>query len=167
MKKDKIPNVGGAPVQPVHSCRRSQPARARVVGARCAGAAIARLLAAVGLDVLLVDRTRLPADTVSTHAMLPGGIVQLRRWGLLDAVAGTGATAVDAVQITAGEVSFTAPVKRIGGVKRLYGPRRVTLDALLADAAVAAGAELRTGVTVRDLLRDSDGRVVGVTGADV
>ncbi len=130
-----------------------------VVGARCAGAATARLLAAAGLDVLLVDRTRLPADTVSTHAMLPGGIVQLRRWGLLDAVAGTGATAVDAVQITAGEVSFTAPVKHIGGVERLYGPRRITLDALLADAAVAAGAELRMGVTVRDLLRDGDGRV--------
>ena len=55
-----------------------------VVGARCAGAATARLLAAAGLDVLLVDRTRLPADTVSTHALMLGGVIQLRRWGLLD-----------------------------------------------------------------------------------
>jgi flavin-dependent dehydrogenase len=33
-----------------------------VVGARCAGAATARLLAAAGLDVLLLDRTLLPAE---------------------------------------------------------------------------------------------------------
>lgn len=137
-----------------------------VVGARCAGAATARLLAAAGLDVLLVDRTRLPADTVSTHALMLGGVIQLRRWGLLDAVAATGATAIEAVDISAGEVSFSAAVKHIGGVERLYAPRRITLDALLSDAAVAAGAELRTGVTVTGLLRDSSGRVNGVTGFD-
>jgi flavin-dependent dehydrogenase len=39
-----------------------------VVGARCAGAATARPLAGAGLHVLLLDRTHLPADTVSTHA---------------------------------------------------------------------------------------------------
>jgi flavin-dependent dehydrogenase len=101
---------------------------------------------------------------VSTHAILLGGMIQLRRWGLLDAVVATGATPVDAVDITAGDVSFTAPVKHIGGVERLYAPRRVVLDALLAEAAVAAGAELVTGVTVRDVLRDADSRVAGVSG---
>jgi flavin-dependent dehydrogenase len=136
-----------------------------IVGARCAGAATARLLAAAGLDVLLLDRTRLPADTVSTHAILLGGIIQLRRWGLLEDVIATGATPIDAVDITSGDVSFTASVKHIGGVDRLYAPRRLVLDGLLADAAVAAGAELVTGATVHDVLRAPDGRVVGVTGA--
>src|SRR5205085_3643187 len=107
-----------------------------VVGARVAGAATARLLAEAGLDVLLLDRTRLPADTISTHAITLGGMVQLRRWGLLEAVAATGATPVDAIDITAGDVSFSAPVKHIGGIGFLYAPRRITLDALLAEAAV-------------------------------
>src|SRR3954470_1349346 len=103
-----------------------------IVGARCAGAATARLLAEAGLDVLVVDRTRLPADTVSTHALMLGGVVQLRRWGLLGPVAATAATADATVDIRAGDVAFTARVKQIGGVDRLYAPRRITLDALLA-----------------------------------
>lgn len=135
-----------------------------VVGARCAGAATARLLAQAGFDVLVVDRTRLPADTVSTHALMLPGVIQLRRWGLLDAVAATGATAVDGVDIKSGDVEFTARIKSIGGVDRLYAPRRITLDALLADAAVDAGAELCTGATVTGLLRDVSGRVCGVSG---
>src|SRR4051794_6226144 len=135
-----------------------------VVGARVAGAATARLLAEAGLDVLVVDRTRLPADTVSTHALMLGGVVQLRRWGLLDAVAATGAPAIEAVDITAGDVAFTARIKQIGGVDRLYAPRRITLDALPARAGVGAGAELRDGLTVSAVTRDIGGRVTGVTG---
>ena len=56
-----------------------------VVGARCAGAATAMLLASAGHDVLLVDRSTFPSDTLSTHAIARGGIVQLQRWGLLQA----------------------------------------------------------------------------------
>jgi flavin-dependent dehydrogenase len=137
-----------------------------VVGARVAGAAAARLLAQSGLDVLLLDRTRVPADTVSTHALMLGGVIQLRRWGLLDAVAATGATPVDGVDISAGDVTFTARVKPIGGVERLYAPRRLTLDPLLLDAARAAGVDVHTGVTVDRVLRDRGGRVVGVGCVD-
>jgi flavin-dependent dehydrogenase len=38
-----------------------------VVGARCAGAPTAMLLARHGHRVLLVDRASFPSDTVSTH----------------------------------------------------------------------------------------------------
>lgn len=145
-----------------------RPQRSRydviVVGARCAGATTARLLAQAGFDVLVVDRTRLPADTVSTHALMLPAVIQLRRWGLLDAVVATGATAIDAVDVKSGDVEFTARVKNIGGVDRLYAPRRITLDALLADAAVAAGAELCTGTSITGLLRNGNGRVTGVAG---
>ena len=48
-----------------------------VVGARCAGAATAMLLAGAGHDVLLVDKARLPSDTLSTHGIARGGVVQL------------------------------------------------------------------------------------------
>jgi flavin-dependent dehydrogenase len=40
-----------------------------VVGARCAGAATAMLLARQGHDVLVVDRVGFPSDTLSTHAI--------------------------------------------------------------------------------------------------
>ena len=43
------------------------------------------LLARAGLDVLVVDRSRYGTDTLSTHALMRGGVVQLHRWGLLDA----------------------------------------------------------------------------------
>jgi flavin-dependent dehydrogenase len=38
-----------------------------VVGARCAGATTAMLLARAGLDVLLVDRAELPSDLPHGH----------------------------------------------------------------------------------------------------
>ena len=44
-----------------------------------------------------------------------------------------------------------------------YGPRRTLLDKLLIDAAASAGAEVREGFTVQDILVE-DGRVTGVRG---
>ena len=61
-----------------------------VVGARAAGAATAMLLARAGLSVLVVDRSRYGADTLSTHALMRGGVLQLQRWGLLERIVGAG-----------------------------------------------------------------------------
>ena len=44
-----------------------------VVGARCAGAATAMLLARQGHRVVVVDRATFPSDTLSTHAIARGG----------------------------------------------------------------------------------------------
>src|SRR5215469_16426128 len=57
-----------------------------IVGARCAGAATALLLARAGAKVLLVDRQAYGSDTMSTHAMMRTGVLQLHRWGLLPIV---------------------------------------------------------------------------------
>src|SRR5215207_3505258 len=65
-----------------------------VVGARPAGAATAMLLARAGLDVLVLDRSRYGTDTMSTHALMRAGVLQLHRWGLLDAVVAAGTPAV-------------------------------------------------------------------------
>ena len=74
------------------------PRRARydavVVGARCAGAATAMLLAREGLRVLVVDRSRYGADTLSTHALMRGAVVQLHRWGLIEAIEAAGTPVV-------------------------------------------------------------------------
>ena len=53
-----------------------------VVGARCAGAATAMLLARQGARVLLVDSARPGTDTMSTHALMRGAVMLLERWGL-------------------------------------------------------------------------------------
>ncbi len=62
-----------------------------VVGARCAGSAAATALARAGRRVVALDRARFPADTLSTHLLFLGGVVELaaprraragaRRWG--------------------------------------------------------------------------------------
>ena len=135
-----------------------------VVGARVAGAATAMLLARAGHDVVLLDRSPFPSDTVSTHGIARGGVVQLSRWGLLDEVHATGAPAVRDVLFRLGEAQDVRRIKHRAGVDHLVAPRRYALDAVLQDAAVGAGATLRTGVTVTGVRRRADGRVVGVDG---
>ena len=138
-----------------------------VVGARCAGASTAMLLARHGYDVLVVDRTSLPADTVSTHSLSRGGIVQLQRWGLLDAVIASGAPPVRRVVFHAGGSSVTRQIKERAGVDLTVAPRRHILDAILADAAVDAGAQLTVPLRVKGTTRDDGGRVTGIFGDSV
>src|SRR5215475_9761909 len=111
-----------------------------VVGARAAGAATALLLARQGYDVVLVDRQVFPSDTLSTHQIARPGVVQLHRWGLLDAVLGSGAPAIRQITFSAAGESVTRQVKHSAGVDLLVAPRRYVLDTLIADAAAAAGA---------------------------
>ncbi len=133
-----------------------------VVGARCAGAATAMLLARRGLRVLAVDRSRYGADTLSTHALMRPGVLQLHRWGVLDAIRASGAPPLRRTAFHYGDDEIVIPIKARDGVDALYSPRRTVLDAALVDAARDAGAEVVHGVTVSDLVRDADGRVAGI-----
>src|SRR5215472_779006 len=137
-----------------------------IVGGRVAGAATAMLLARLGHDVAVVEQASFPSDTISTHAIARSGVVQLRRWGLLDAVLGSGAPAIRQVTFHALGESVTRPVKHKAGVDLVVAPRRYALDAILAAAAGRAGAGVRTGVTVTGLRRNGDGRVAGIRGHD-
>jgi 2-polyprenyl-6-methoxyphenol hydroxylase-like FAD-dependent oxidoreductase len=137
-----------------------------IVGGRVAGAATAMLLARLGHDVVVVEQASFPSDTISTHAIARSGVVQLRRWGLLDAVLGSGAPAIRRVTFHALGESVTRPVKHKAGVDLVVAPRRYVLDTILAAAAGRAGAGVRTGVTVTGLRRDGDGRVAGIRGHD-
>jgi 2-polyprenyl-6-methoxyphenol hydroxylase-like FAD-dependent oxidoreductase len=138
-----------------------------VVGARCAGAATAMLLARQGHDVLVVDRVGLPSDTLSTHALSRGGVVQLARWGLLDAVVGSGAPTIRTVgfHFDDGRVERRT-VKDRAGVDFLIAPRRHVLDTMVLSAAVDAGARFAGGVSVTGVATDRSGRVVGVDARD-
>jgi 2-polyprenyl-6-methoxyphenol hydroxylase-like FAD-dependent oxidoreductase len=133
-----------------------------VVGARCAGAATALLLARQGLDVLVVDRAALPSDTLSTHALARGGVVQLDRWGLLDDVVASGAPPIRTVTFHSGDMVVEKAVKDRAGVQFLLAPRRHVLDTILAEAATDAGAHLLLETAVTAVRRDATGRVTGV-----
>lgn len=137
-----------------------------VVGARVAGAATALLLARAGLRVLCVDRSRYGSDTLSTHALMRGGVIQLDRWGLLPALEAAGTPAVRRTVFHYGEESYAVSIRPSGGVDALFAPRRTVIDTLLVDAAVAAGVTFRFGVTVADLHRGHDGTVQGAVLAD-
>src|SRR5213078_3874713 len=110
-----------------------------IVGARVAGAATAMLLARLGHDVVAVDQAPFPSDTVSTHAIARSGVVQLRRWGLLEAVLASGAPAIRQVTFHAGGESVTRPIRHKAGVDLVVAPRRYVLDTILAAAAQRAG----------------------------
>ena len=137
-----------------------------VVGGRVAGAATAMLLARAGHDVVVLDKASLPSDTTSTHSIVRGGVVQLRRWGLLDDVLATGAPAVRQVLLRRYDAGagdpVTLTVKRKAGVDLVLAPRRYALDAVLAGAAARAGAQLLDRTTVTAAPRDEQGRVTGV-----
>jgi flavin-dependent dehydrogenase len=132
-----------------------------IVGARCAGAATALLLARAGLRVLAVDQSRYGSDTLSTHALMRGGVLQLHRWGLLSAIQAAGTPAVRRTSFHYGEEVVDIPIKPRDGVDALYAPRRTLLDALLVDAAREAGAEVAHGVRLVDVVRAGE-RVSGV-----
>ncbi|WP_194915807.1 NAD(P)/FAD-dependent oxidoreductase [Catenulispora rubra] len=134
-----------------------------VVGARCAGAATALLLARQGVRVLLTDRAAFPSDTISTHLLHPTGVARLRAWGLLDPLLATGCPPIDTISFRAGDdlVLRGAPYP-CDGVAVSLAPRRTVLDALLVEAAVAAGAELREGASFQQVVWE-DGRAVGAS----
>jgi flavin-dependent dehydrogenase len=133
-----------------------------VVGARCAGSPTAMLLARKGYKVLVVDRATFPSDTLSTHVLHPPGVAQLMKWGLLDRLTATGCPPIDTYSFDFGPFTLSgAPGTADSPVA--YCPRRTVLDKLLVDAAAEAGAEVREGFTVDDIVID-DGRVVGIRG---
>src|SRR5438067_13571319 len=99
-----------------------------VVGARCAGAATAMLLARRGMTVLLFDRDRRGADTLSTLAMMRAGVLQLGRWELLGEVRAAGTPAIRSTSFVYGDEVVTVPIKARDGIDALYAPRRPVLD---------------------------------------
>ena len=133
-----------------------------VVGARVAGASTAMLLARSGYQVLAIDRAELPSDTVSTHAILRSGVLQLDRWGLLDRVIDSGAPPVKEIRLGFGADRIDFEVRAEHGISELYAPRRHLLDRILLDAAREAGAQFRGATRMVDLTRDDAGRVTGI-----
>jgi 2-polyprenyl-6-methoxyphenol hydroxylase-like FAD-dependent oxidoreductase len=134
-----------------------------VVGARCAGAAAAMLLARRGHRVALIDRATFPSDTLSTHFMWQRGAARLQAWGLLERLRSRGCEPIPELTLDLGPVVLSGSGPPVDGVVDTYCPKRSVLDSVLVDAAVEAGAELFEACSV-DELDWCEGRAAGVRG---
>ncbi len=133
-----------------------------IVGGRCAGAATALLLARRGQRILLLERSGIPSDTLSTHVIWQSGASRLVEWGLGDRLAAS-CPPLRHVTLDAGDVQLTGTAPAATHSADYYCCRRTALDHMLVDAAIAAGAEFRPEFTVEDVLWE-DETVIGVVG---
>jgi 2-polyprenyl-6-methoxyphenol hydroxylase-like FAD-dependent oxidoreductase len=108
-----------------------------------------------------------PSDTVSTHLLHPAGVAHLRSWGLLDALLASGCPKIESItfQPTPELTLRAAPYPASDGSTLVLAPRRTKLDLLLVEAATAAGATVREGVSFQRPVWQ-DGRVVGAEFRD-
>lgn len=130
-----------------------------IVGARCAGAALAQRLASAGLSVALLDAAKLPSDQpTSTHLIHPPGMDELDALGVGNAVRqASPALSVLRISYDGCEARLPSPEGRAA-----HCLRRELLDGLLQRAAVDSGAELFPQTRAVEVLRDKRGKVSGV-----
>jgi flavin-dependent dehydrogenase len=142
-----------------------------VVGGGPAGASTAFALAHAGVRVRVVDRARFPRPKPCAEYLSPEASRILADMGALEPVERSGAAALVGIHVRApnGAVikgDFIAGHGFRGFRDRGLSVRREVLDAILLDRARAAGAQVTEGIRVTDVVRSSDGRVVGVSTLD-
>src|ERR1700722_7279141 len=139
-----------------------------VIGARCAGAPLAALVARAGARVAVVERASFPSDTLSSHLFEVDALTFLDRLGLIEPLRATGAPLVERADMRVDDLRLSIELpQRPGDVGGMASVRRSLLDPLLAGAAQESGAEPHTATEAIALLEDR-GRVAGVRvqGAD-
>ncbi|ULP48037.1 NAD(P)/FAD-dependent oxidoreductase [Mycolicibacter virginiensis] len=118
-----------------------------VVGARCAGSALAIYLARAGMRVCLVDKATFPSETPSTHVIQPRGVAVLAELGALDPVLAHGASQLDSFSMVIDDVSLDGVLGETFPHLGL-NVRRIVLDHALLQVAVDVGVDVRTGCRV-------------------
>ena len=136
-----------------------------IIGARCAGSPTAMLLARKGYRVLLVDKATFPSDTISTHIVWQPGMALLKRWGVSDRISQSNCPPITKLTFDVGAVALVGCPVPANGTREAYAPRRTVLDHILLEAAAQAGAEVRQGFAISEVVMDGN-RVTGVRGAD-
>lgn len=131
-----------------------------VAGAGPAGSATALLLSRAGVRVLLLDRAHFPREKPCSEYLSPESTRVLERLGndVLAAVAAASPARLTGMKVVA--PSGTGVVGRFETFS--FALPRTRFDTILRDAAEAAGAEVREGAKVEELLYEH-GAVGGVT----
>jgi geranylgeranyl reductase family protein len=132
-----------------------------VIGTGPAGSSAAEAAASAGARTLLLDRATLPR-----YKCCGGGLI-----GVSQRYAGVDLAPLvrDAVtRMTFSKDGRQAYTRRAAGAKPIFRlVMRADFDAALADAAVRAGAELRTGAAVRSLTETAGGVDVALASGEV
>ena len=136
-----------------------------VVGARVAGAAAAIMLGRQRRNVLLVDKSAFPSDSISTHIVLAGGTRVLSRLGMLDTLERLGGVRFSAMRNIGPGFDYSAC---LDGPEDLRGLclTRDKMDVAMLDAARSIEC-----VAMREKFRLTDvvienAAVVGIRGED-
>ena len=138
-----------------------------IVGGGPAGAATAYYLARAGLDVLVLDRARFPRDKPCSEYMSPQASRILDDMGVLSRVEQAGAAHLAGMRVRSPSgTTFHGRFAEVDGYRgfrdRGLALRRTILDGILLARAREAGAVVRENARVTSLVRDADGRVIGV-----
>ena len=136
-----------------------------IVGARCAGSATATALARAGRSVVCLERATFPADTLSTHLLFLGGVLELDRLGALDRVLALGPPRLDEATMSWGRHEIRTGYSPVDGLDYALCVRRPGLDAALVATARESGAQIWEGCRALGCLWDA-GRMAGVRYRD-
>ena len=132
-----------------------------VVGAGPSGCAAAITAARAGLDVALVDKTpEFPRVKACGDALTPRAVAALSKLGIAPDPSWHRATGMAIYGVRAEPYLYPWPAAS-GWPTSAYTVPRAMFDAQLLDRARDAGAQVRLGVTVKDLVMDGH-RAAGV-----
>ncbi|HEY2807079.1 MAG TPA: NAD(P)/FAD-dependent oxidoreductase, partial [Gemmatimonadales bacterium] len=137
-----------------------------VIGAGPAGSATATYAARAGLSVIVADRAKFPRDKPCAEYLSPEASRDLDEIGVIEKIESAGAERLHGFRLVSDDgadvcgryanTPFT-PYRPFG-----YALPRLVLDAILLDAARAAGAAVHES-TMMDRLTVEDGHVRGAT----
>ena len=138
-----------------------------IVGGGPAGSSTAVALARGGARVLVLDRAVFPRPKPCAEYLSPQASRLLSDMGALDAVERAGAAHLAGMIVRAPNGAalrgdFVAAHGYSAFRNRGLALRRTVLDPILLRCAQNAGAHLREGARVTDVVRDTTGRVTGV-----
>lgn len=138
-----------------------------IVGGGPAGACLAWSLAASGLDVVVLDRAHFPRPKPCAEYLSPEASRILAKMGVLEDIEAGGAAQLRGMTVHAPDGTvfrgeFAAAHGFRGFRDRGVAIPRTELDTLLVERARAAGARVIEGARVSDVLRDAQGRALGV-----
>jgi flavin-dependent dehydrogenase len=139
-----------------------------IVGGRCAGSAAAATYARAGRSALVLERTRFPAETLSSHTMFESHLDEIKLIGAEEFV-----RRLDPPDLRTCHIEFGDGTSDPCVLHQVFpqpfsatSVRRYLLDQALVDNARAAGAEVREQCEVIDLVWRG-GRVTGLTYRDI
>lgn len=142
---------------------------ALVIGGGPAGSSAAAVLAGNGHDVVVIEREEFPRYHVG-ESLLPYCYFPLEKIGMIDKMKASAFVKKYSVQFVNTEGRLSVPFYFFQQMEHeasmTWQVQRADFDRLLLDNARERGAEVRLGITARELLRNHDGVVTGVRASD-